>query len=384
MVTYVNSVLISNLSSGALVSTESAANNVENAGKWVVITTDPKPFGSSDSSYPYITTSNAANYDNIKVGLITNKTMVQHKPDGTTANIAVIKWSNVINKNDIKSYTFSPYAADTQDTVYIDFSQLDAAVLGLLNDGGKRLITRLTFKDLPTRYRKWTESYEYVTSPDDTKATIAANIAEMINKEWKRARVTAVVGNLLDTEDVSYEAATGDIAVKGTIVFRAAINGTTVQLVAMQYDDDNAVDTLNYANTVRFNVNIYYTDPAAEGWASKNKFFPTGVTIDKVPGKISTNSSKLVRDTEAQAMGYLGILNRGEGTWPIIKPEMQTVLTNSYDSATLEFETSYHAADDIVRKTKQTLQMYGLTGASNTRANSKLDPILDVIEAFIA
>jgi hypothetical protein len=77
-------------------------------------------------------------------------------------------------------------------------------------------------------------------------------------------------------------------------------------------------------------------------------------------------------------------LNRGEGTWPIIKPDMQVDLTQSYDSATLEFETSYHAADDIVRKTKQTLQMYGLTGSGNTRANSKLNAVLDVIEAFIA
>ena len=368
MVTYVNSVLISNLASGAIVSTEAAASNVENAGKWVVITTDPKPAGSSDSAYPYLTTSNAANYANIKVGLITNKTMVQHKPDGTTANVAVIKWSNIISKNDIKSYTFTPYAADTQDTITIDFSALDQNVLNLFDDGGKRIIVRLTFKDLPTRYRKWTESYEYVTKPGDTNATIAENIAKMINKEWKRARVAATYVHE-DGDDTTTPATPAQ---------------DKVVLTALKYDDDDAVDTLNWANTVRFNANVYYTDPAAEGWASKNKFFPTGVVITKTPGKISTNSSKLVRDAEAQAMGYLGILNRGEGTWPIIKPDMQVDLTQSYDSATLEFETSYHAADDIVRKTKQTLQMYGLTGSGNTRDNSKLDAVLDVIEAFIA
>jgi hypothetical protein len=60
-------------------------------------------------------------------------------------------------------------------------------------------------------------------------------------------------------------------------------------------------------------------------------------------------------------MGYLGILNRGEGTWPIIKPAMETDLDAKYDAITLEFENMYRAADDIQRKTKQTLEIYGIT-----------------------
>ena len=57
-------------------------------------------------------------------------------------------------------------------------------------------------------------------------------------------------------------------------------------------------------------------------------------------------------------MGYQGILNRGEGTYPIIKPEMNVDLNAHYDSITLEFENMYRAADDIQRKTKQTLQIF--------------------------
>ena len=120
----------------------------------------------------------------------------------------------------------------------------------------------------------------------------------------------------------------------------------------MTYDDDNAVDTLNWADKVRFNANVYYTDPAAEGWESLNKHFPTGVAITKVPGTASQNSWKIVRDREAQAMGYEGILNRGMGTWPIIKPDMLTDKTKNYNSLVLEFENMYRAADDIFRKTK--------------------------------
>ena len=75
-------------------------------------------------------------------------------------------------------------------------------------------------------------------------------------------------------------------------------------------------------------------------------------------------------------MGYLGILNRGEGTWPIIKPAMETDLSAQYDALTLEFENMYRAADDIQRKTKQTLEVYGLTG--------QLTGLKTILDAFVA
>ena len=96
----------------------------------------------------------------------------------------------------------------------------------------------------------------------------------------------------------------------------------------------------------------------------------------KVPGKQYEASAKLVRDRESQAMGYLGILNRGEGTWPIIKPAMETDINAQYDALTLEFENMYRAADDIFRKTKQTLEVYGLTG--------QLASLKTILDAFVA
>ena len=37
---------------------------------------------------------------------------------------------------------------------------------------------------------------------------------------------------------------------------------------------------------------------------------------------------------------------------------MQTNLSKHYDAVTLEFENMYRAADDIFRKTKQTIEIY--------------------------
>lgn len=224
------------------------------------------------------------------------------------------------------------YAKNTnlakEDTITINFNGAFTDDKNEFAQGNRRIVVRLTFKDMPTRFRKWTESYEYITKKGDTANDVAEAFATIITDQYKRARVDA-------------KAAAG-----------------VLTLTAMPYDDDNSVDTINVANKVRFNANVYYTNPQAAGFASDNKYFPTGLTINKKEGYNDPMSAKNVRDREAQAMGYEGILNRGCCTWPIIKPAMTTDLSKKYDGITIEFETKYRAADDIQRHTKQTVEIY--------------------------
>ena len=314
MVTFVSKVFVSNGNNSALATAPASIKK----GQFIVYDVDAAKYTID------------ANTKRFKIGMGSGKSVKDHKG----VSHPEIKWSNIINADDIRSINVLAYKADTEEAVKIDFTKINAAVLKLLAVGGKRIIVRLTFKDLPTRFRKLTESYEYVTLPGDTAATISKNIADLINKQWKRARVVAT-----DAAGV-------------------------ITLTAMPYDDDDSVDTLNVANKVRFNANVYYTDPAAEGWESLNKHYPTGVTIEKTPGTQYAASAKLVRDREAWSMGYDGILNRGEGTWPIIKPAMETKLDGQYNAINIEFENAYRAADDIVRKTKQNVEIY-TTGATS-------------------
>ena len=314
MVTFVSKVFVSNGNNSALATAPASIKK----GQFIVYDVDAAKYTID------------ADTKRFKIGMGSGKSVKDHKG----VSHPEIKWSNIINAEDIRSINVLAYKADTEEAVKIDFTKINAAVLKLLAVGGKRIIVRLTFKDLPTRFRKWTESYEYVTLPGDTAATISKNIADLINKQWKRARVVAT-----DAAGV-------------------------ITLTAMPYDDDDSVDTLNVANKVRFNANVYYTDPAAEGWESLNKHYPTGVTIEKTPGTQYAASAKLVRDREAWSMGYDGILNRGEGTWPIIKPAMETKLDGQYNAINIEFENAYRAADDIVRKTKQNVEIY-TTGATS-------------------
>lgn len=347
MITYVNTVLVSSLATGSVLTAEPAkaaamSTPSADAGKFIIANCDNTV---ADGEIYNVTAQNAGNIKSIKIGIVTKKNAVLRKQDGTVEYIPVIKWSNVIKAEDIKSFNTLTYKDDTEDAVTIDFTNFDSDLEKKFAEGGKRFIVRLTFKDLPTRFRKWTESYEYVTKLGDTKATIATGVANMINKEWKRARVSAKA------------------------------SGNTVVITALPYDDDDSNKSLNWANKVRFNANVYYTDPGADGWESLNKHYPTGVTIAKVPGTQYAASAKLVRDRENQALGYEGILNRGEGTWPIIEPAAEVDITAKYDAITLEFENMYRAADDIFRKTKQTVEIYGITG--------QLTDLQSVLDAFV-
>lgn len=332
MITYVNTVLVgtgSELAASAPVAQiEKNAPNAD-AGKFIVMSMD-------NVTDPY-SAKNTAKAKKFRIGFITGKNTAIRTKDGDVKYVPVIKWTNPIKRDDITSVVKQTYFNSTPDTVTIDFKNVETVAPEVMTEfrkGERRIVVRLTFKDMPTRYRKWTESYEYVTKPEDTAEKIAEAIMKQINVQYKRARVYAT-------------AAAGVVTLK-----------------AMEYDDDNVNDSLNWANKVRFSVNAYYTDPTAPAFASKNKYSITGLKIEKTPGKWCTTDAKLVRDREAQAMGYQGILNRGEGTWPVIKPDMVTDITKKYDGLTIMFENHYHAADDQIRRTKECVEIYDITGSS--------------------
>lgn len=342
MITYVNTVLVGT-GVGSVLSAmpeknASKATVDANIGKYIV----------TDVNGTALTSSTADDTQAIKVGLVTGSFFSKgyYYPK--------IKWSNIIKRDDLKSYKYTEYSDESEDTVTIDFSKAAAVAASQTI----RVVVRLTFKDLPTRFRKWTESYEVEVAANAsiTKGDIADLFVTSINeKNANRARVIA------------------------------SKSSNNLVLTAMPYDDDESVDSISPANKVRFTANAWLTKPEAAGFASKNKY--EAAVISKTTfGNAPVGSWKLVRDAEAQAMGYQGILNRGEGTWPIIKPGMNVVAGAKYDTITLEFENMYRTADDLQRKTKQTLQIFdtftpAVSGGA-ARA-SKLASLKAILDAFV-
>ena len=334
MITYVNTVLVSNKGGDTLATKEELAGKQkkgdlkELVGKFVFMNCDAAAQDGSNIKDIYAVDENC---DRFKIGVVTSDSFQKADKMGNVTYIPVVKWSNIINAADIKSITKLDYKEDTEDTISIDFSTIPAETLDILSAGCCPVVLRLTFKDMPMRYRKWTESYSYVTMPGDGIQNIMQGLVKDIVRASKRQRVYA------------------------------KIDGTKLVLEAMKYDDDEQAVTENVYAKVRFDANAYWMNPQAPGWAANNKY-DLGVKFVKQEGVTYPASAKLVRDRERSAFDYQGVLHRC--CWYDPQPNMVTNIDNHYGGITIEFENQYHTADDLCRRTKQTVEIY----ASNNGA----------------
>lgn len=328
MITYVNTVLVSNKGGDTLATKEELAGKQnkgdlkELVGKFVFMNCDPAAQDGSNIDDIYAVDENC---DRFKIGVVTSDSFQKADKMGNVTYIPVVKWSNIINAADIKSITKLDYKEDTEDTISIDFSTIPAETLDILSAGGCPVVLRLTFKDMPMRYRKWTESYSYVTMPGDGIQNIMQGLVKDIVRASKRQRVYA------------------------------KIDGTKLVLEAMKYDDDEQAVTENVYAKVRFDANAYWMNPQAPGWAANNKY-DLGVKFVKQEGVTYPASAKLVRDRERLAFDYQGVLHRS--CWYDPQPNMVTSIDNHYGGITIEFENQYRTADDLWRRTKQTVEIY--------------------------
>lgn len=354
MITYVNSVLVSNKNGETLATAEELKGKAKKedlkplVGKFVFMNCDPaKQDGTAiDDVYKM-----DAAADRFKIGVVTSDSFQKVDKLGNVTFVPVVKWSNIINVADIKSVTKLDYKEDSEDEITIDFSDVAPETLDLLAQGGCPIVLRLTFKDMPMRYRKWTESYSYVTKVGDTVQEIMAGLVKDIIRAPKRQRVYA------------------------------KIDGQKLVLTQMKYDDDESNRTENVYMKGRFDANMYWMNPAAPGWASNNKY-DLGVVFSKKEGVTYPATAKLVRDRERATFDYQGVLHRN--CWYDPQPAMVTNLDNKYDGITIEFENQYRTADDLWRRTKQTVEIYASNNGEAMGADQIADGFVAKLQAMIA
>ena len=354
MITYVNSVLVSNKNGETLATAEELKGKAKKedlkplVGKFVFMNCDPaKQDGTAiDDVYSM---DEAA--DRFKIGVVTSDSFQKVDKLGNVTFVPVVKWSNIINVADIKSVAKLDYKEDSEDEITIDFSGIAPETMDLLAQGGCPVVLRLTFKDMPMRYRKWTESYSYVTKVGDTVESIIAGLIKDIIRAPKRQRVYA------------------------------KIDGQKLILTQMKYDDDESNRTENVYMKGRFDANMYWMNPAAPGWASNNKY-DLGVVFSKKEGVTYPATAKLVRDRERATFDYQGVLHRC--CWYDPQPTMVTNLDNKYDGITIEFENQYHTADDLWRRTKQTVEIYASNNGEAMGADQIAGGFVTKLKAMIA
>ena len=341
MITYVNTVLVTNKKYEAFATSTDLASNaskseaVKKAGAVVLYDVDNNAYDIT------------ANTKRFKIGVITDNATQNKK---NLEYIPVVKWSNVINVKDIKDVNTLHYKDDKEEKVVIDFTKLYGTTKNLFAQGGCTITLRITYKDMPTRFRKWTESYTYVTNPGDTTEDIINALARNIMVTPARQRV------------------------------EVAKTATTITLTGMKYDDDEQAVTENVYGKVRFDVNMYYSNSKAPGWASNNKYELAGVVINKEEGETYAASAKLVRDRERSAFDYSGVLHRC--CWYDPQPKMIANIDNKYSALTLEFENVYRTADDLWRRTKQSVELYMSNNGENNDA--QIDAIAAKINTAIS
>ena len=354
MITYVNTVLVSNKGGDTLATKEELAGKQnksdlkELVGKLVFMNCDAAAQDGSNIEDIYAVDENC---DRFKIGVVTSDSFQKADKMGNVTYIPVVKWSNIINAADIKSITKLDYKEDTEDTISIDFSTIPAETLDILSAGGCPVVLRLTFKDMPMRYRKWTESYSYVTMPGDSIQNIMQGLVKDIVRASKRQRVYA------------------------------KIDGTKLVLEAMKYDDDEQAVTENVYAKVRFDANAYWMNPQAPGWAANNKY-DLGVKFVKQEGVTYPASAKLVRDRERSAFDYQGVLHRCR--WYDPQPNMVTNIDNHYGGITIEFENQYRTADDLWRRTKQTVEIYASNNGTEIGAAEIGNGLLAKLSKMVA
>ena len=354
MITYVNSVLVSNKNGETLATAEELKGKAKKedlkplVGKFVFMNCDPAKQNGTAIEDVYKMDSAA---DRFKIGVVTSDSFQKVDKLGNVTFVPVVKWSNIINVADIKSVTKLDYKEDSEDEITIDFSDIAPETLDLLAQGGCPIVLRLTFKDMPMRYRKWTESYSYVTKVGDTVQEIMAGLVKDIIRAPKRQRVYA------------------------------KINGQKLVLTQMKYDDDESNRTENVYMKGRFDANMYWMNPAAPGWASNNKY-DLGVVFSKKEGVTYPATAKLVRDRERATFDYQGVLHRN--CWYDPQPAMVTNLDNKYDGITIEFENQYRTADDLWRRTKQTVEIYASNNGEAMGADQIADGFVAKLQAMIA
>ena len=354
MITYVNSVLVSNKNGETLATAEELKGKAKKedlkplVGKFVFMNCDPAKQDGTAIEDVYKMDEAA---DRFKIGVVTSDSFQKVDKLGNVTFVPVVKWSNIINVADIKSVAKLDYKEDSEDEITIDFSGIADETMDLLAQGGCPVVLRLTFKDMPMRYRKWTESYSYVTKVGDTVESIIAGLIKDIIRAPKRQRVYA------------------------------KIDGQKLILTQMKYDDDESNRTENVYMKGRFDANMYWMNPAAPGWASNNKY-DLGVVFSKKEGVTYPATAKLVRDRERATFDYQGVLHRC--CWYDPQPAMVTNLDNKYDGITIEFENQYRTADDLWRRTKQTVEIYASNNGEAMGADQIAGGFVAKLQAMIA
>lgn len=397
MLQYVNSVLVGKAQATTVGSLSNAGDLVMVDEKGAIISTEAA----------------AAAAKKIRLGLVSDKTLDYANPaTGDNVSINLVQYSNYLTPDSIVSYKTFSYSAPIEDVITINMD--NATIVA-----GHRYVLRLVYRDIYEHPAQFAHTYEYIAKDNDNAIDVANEFKSLINKDTRRrctatvgAKASATVGGMLFSavntgatgNSITIELAaattassisvtnnaivitpkTGELALANIQALIAssttaaalisAISGTlsgeavsatslaggnsNLVITALKKDDNEGKESINVYTRVNVVAGLWYTNPSATGFASKNKYPLSGVTISKTSGFNGAGYWKEIRDREQAALSYRGILNRT--WWPVIKPELNVIVDGEYDGCIIEFQPEHANAEDSFSKTKQSIEVYAI------------------------
>lgn len=253
--------------------------------------------------------STVADSDTIYLAVATSETYSTTNEAGTTVTgIRKLLLSDPIEGARIKNYVGKAYTAATENVVVLDFT-------GTVPVAGDSYVIRLVYKDIPEHPGQFTQTFR-VVSADATLANLLTALTAQINKN-SGARVTATTTATAITitakvvTDASSSASVNAIDTYRQVNFEAFV---------WRYDETNYKP-----------INIYST--------------VTKTYTNPYPG---AGTAKLVRDEEKLALANRGITN--QWYFPVVKPDLLTDMTLTYNTIVIESNKKYTAADNQYEK----------------------------------
>lgn len=267
----------------------------------------------------------AANAKAIRFGYITDETLATAAYGAITAGTErVVKYSPYIQKNSVKSATFTEYEAKQEASIKFNLAACANPIVG------NRYVVRFIYRDVYEHPGQFTKTYEVIASTVNKADLIAALVARINKDLTKRINITS---------DSAY--ATDFIA------------------TAIEKTDNEGKESINIYTQVQMEAVMYYTNPQGTGFTSKIKNPMNGIVYTKVNGKPGKGYWKQVRDREQAALAYAGFQFRNVWPYSQMKPSIVADSTVNYDSFIVEFENKFLTPDNQKNaNTMQSVELY--------------------------
>ncbi len=250
-----------------------------------------------------------------------------------------IRMSGPIKGATVKGFKSEAHVVKAEKTATVDITGMTPVV-------GTEYIVRLRYKDMNEHPAMFTQTYRYV-STTATLDTFGDAIAAKINAHTGR-RVNATYTS-------------GD---------------DTLLLTAREIPECcTRLTDIDRFRMVDFDVVFNYVNSSGNWtvWPS------TSTTITYTDATYGQGNWEQVRDQEKDVKGYLGISNLTH--FPVIEPDMETVLDETYDTIVIEHEVPYQSPDNqYVKNAPQSTAIF----VPYTATSNQMDSILLQLNPWMA